>query len=90
MFFLAATLVGWIRGDFIYRKVAAKNVLSLALSSSWIQYLDFYRIEMLLLHRYEQDSFRDSVHVRIFFHFLVDVDDAQKWNYHITYRNGFQ
>jgi len=25
MFFLAATLVGWIEGDFVYRKVAAKN-----------------------------------------------------------------
>jgi len=25
MFFLAATLVGWIGGDFVYRKVAAKN-----------------------------------------------------------------
>jgi len=26
MFFLAATLVGWIGGDFVYRKVAAKNI----------------------------------------------------------------
>jgi len=26
MFFLAATLVEWIGGDFVYRKVAAKNV----------------------------------------------------------------
>ena len=25
MFFLAATLVGWIGGDFLYKKVAAKN-----------------------------------------------------------------
>jgi len=25
MFFLATTLVGWIGGDFVYRKVAAKN-----------------------------------------------------------------
>ena len=28
MFFLAATLVGWIGGDFVYRKVAAKNIFS--------------------------------------------------------------
>ena len=26
MFFLAATLVGWIAGDFVYRKVAAKKI----------------------------------------------------------------
>jgi len=26
MFFLAATLIGWIGGDFVYRKVAAKNI----------------------------------------------------------------
>ena len=26
MFFLAVTLVGWIGGDFVYRKVAAKNI----------------------------------------------------------------
>ena len=26
MIFLAATLVGWIGGDFVYRKVAAKNI----------------------------------------------------------------
>jgi len=26
MFFLAATLVGWIGGDFVYKKVAVKNV----------------------------------------------------------------
>jgi len=26
MFFLAATLVVWIGGDFVYRKVAAKNI----------------------------------------------------------------
>jgi len=26
MFFLAATLVGWIEGDFVCRKVAAKNI----------------------------------------------------------------
>ena len=26
MFFLAATLVGWTGGDFVYRKVAAKNI----------------------------------------------------------------
>ena len=25
MFFLAATWVGWIGGDYVYRKVAAKN-----------------------------------------------------------------
>jgi len=29
MFLLAATLVGWIAGDFVYRKVAAKNIASL-------------------------------------------------------------
>ena len=29
MFFLAATLVGWIGGHFVYRKLAAKNVGSL-------------------------------------------------------------
>jgi len=30
MFLLAATLqVGWIGGDFVYRKVAAKNIASL-------------------------------------------------------------
>ena len=28
MFFLAATLVGWIGGDFVYGKVAAKNIAS--------------------------------------------------------------
>ena len=28
MFFLAATLVGWIEWDFVYRKVAAKNIIS--------------------------------------------------------------
>jgi len=28
MFFLAATLVGWIGGDFVYRKVAAKNIFA--------------------------------------------------------------
>ena len=27
MFLLAATLVGWIGGDLVYRKVAAKNRL---------------------------------------------------------------
>ena len=27
MFFLAATLDGWIGVDFVYRKVAAKNIL---------------------------------------------------------------
>jgi len=26
MLFLAATLVGWIGGDFVYRKVEAKNM----------------------------------------------------------------
>ena len=26
MFFLAATLVGWIGGDFVHRKVAAKYI----------------------------------------------------------------
>ena len=26
--FLAATLVGWIGGDFVYKKVAAKNISS--------------------------------------------------------------
>ena len=29
MFFLAATLVEWIGGDFVYRKVAAKNIIGL-------------------------------------------------------------
>ena len=29
MFFLAATLIGWIGGDFVYRKVAAKNRVDL-------------------------------------------------------------
>ena len=29
MFFLAATLTGWIGGDFIYKKVAAKNIFLL-------------------------------------------------------------
>jgi len=28
MFFLAATLAGWIGGDFVYRKVAAKNIFN--------------------------------------------------------------
>jgi len=28
MFFLAATFVGWIGGDFVYRKVAAKSIVS--------------------------------------------------------------
>ena len=26
MFFLAATLVGWIGGDFVYRKLTPKNI----------------------------------------------------------------
>ena len=26
MFFLAAALAGWIGGDFVYRKVAGKNI----------------------------------------------------------------
>jgi len=26
MFFLDATLVGWIGGDFVYRKMAVKNI----------------------------------------------------------------
>jgi len=33
MFFLAATLVGWIGGDFVYRKVAAKNIFRASLCS---------------------------------------------------------
>ena len=33
MFFLAATLVGWIVGDFVYRKVAAENIF--VLSTDW-------------------------------------------------------
>ena len=32
MFFLAATLVGWIGGDFVYRKVAAKNIFSFVMA----------------------------------------------------------
>jgi len=27
MFFLATIFVGWIGGDFLYRKVAAKNII---------------------------------------------------------------
>jgi len=33
MFFLAATLVGWIGGDFVYRKVAAENILQVELTT---------------------------------------------------------
>jgi len=35
MFFLAATLVGWIGGDFVYRKVAAKTAVH-TVSSTYI------------------------------------------------------
>jgi len=33
--FLAANLVGWIGGDFVYRKVAAKNIITLIAVTNW-------------------------------------------------------
>jgi len=41
MFFLAATLVEWIGGDFVYRKVLPDGVLSIAIRADFWQPLIF-------------------------------------------------
>jgi len=45
MFFLAATLVGWIGEDFVYRKVAAKNIFLVELYWAWFNGCELLQLE---------------------------------------------
>ena len=42
--FYAATLVGWIRGDFVYRKVTAKNIFLITAALQPINFVTLTRV----------------------------------------------
>ena len=52
MFFLAAILVGWIGGDFVYRKVAAKNIFLHA--AQLLFYVDKMALTYFLIGKNQQ------------------------------------
>jgi len=66
MFFLAATLVGWIGGDFVHSKVAAKNgvifygniIFILSTASCFKQFCDscHFLARMLILVSQDVDN----------------------------------
>jgi len=78
MFFLAATLVGWTGGDFVYRKVAAKNTRE-------VRYPHNYESWVTVLHR----AYFQKVTYRILRGLLEKVFGLLIWQMGVDTRRKF-